>query len=192
MRVHLNLATKALETHRRFLAASSFAGAIAAIFFLSLGWHVYSVRKSDSALRARAAQMQQEMIALEQQRRELERFFAQPENAKLHERSAFINTLIDERSLNWTQMFMDLEKILPAGVRVVKIEPKHEKGRVEIKLTVGASSDDAKLKFHHALEQSPAFAHVTELGEHAPQQTTSQDRIIMMDLTAVYRGSDAS
>ena len=68
--------------------------------------------------------------------------------------------MIDEQSLNWTQMFMDLEKILPAGVRVISIQPKHEKGRVEVKLVIGAVSDDAKLKFLHALERSPSFSHV--------------------------------
>jgi hypothetical protein len=60
-------------------------------------------------------------------------------------------------------MFMDLEKILPAGVRVVTIEPKHEKGRVEVKLVIGAMNDEAKLKFLNALEASPAFSHVSWL-----------------------------
>ncbi len=128
MKVRLNLSTRPLETHRRFLAAAGVLGVIAGIFFLALGWHVYSVRRSDETLRVKVAKIRQEMIGLEQQRIDLERFFSQPENARLHERSAFLNTLIDEQSLNWTQMFMDLEKILPAGVRVVSIEPKHEKG----------------------------------------------------------------
>src|ERR1700687_4472405 len=165
MKVRLNLATKALETHRRFLATSGVIGVVAGIFFLGLGWHVYSVRKADEALRVKAAAIRQEMIGLEQQRNDLERFFAQPENARLHDRSAFLNTLIDEQSLNWTQMFMDLEKILPAGVRVLSIAPTHEKGRVTVKLTVGASSDESKLKFLHALEESPAFTHVELVNE---------------------------
>ncbi len=79
-------------------------------------------------MREKVDKIRLEMVALEQQRKDLEQFFNRPENAKLHERSAFLNTLIDEQSLNWTQMFMDLEKILPAGVRVVSIQPKHEKG----------------------------------------------------------------
>src|ERR1700736_6267198 len=165
MKVRLNLATKALETQRSFLAAAGAVGVIAGIFFLGLGWHAYSIRKADEALRVKVAALRQEMIGLEQQRNELERFFAQPENAKLHERSAFLNTLIDEQSLNWTQMFMDLEKILPAGVRVVSIEPAHEKGHVTVKLTVSALSEEAKLKFMHALEQSRSFSQVQLVSE---------------------------
>jgi type IV pilus assembly protein PilN len=186
LKVRLNLATKALETHRRFLAISGAIGVVAGIFFLALGWHVYSVRKADEALRVKVAALRQEMIGLEQQRNELERFFAQPENAKLHERSAFLNTLIDEQSLNWTQMFMDLEKILPAGVRVTSIEPAHEKGRVTVKLTVGASSDEAKLKFLHALEKSPAFTHVELINERVNTSATAGGDRMEMQLTAVY------
>jgi type IV pilus assembly protein PilN len=186
MKVRLNLATKALETHRRFLAASGVIGVVAGIFFSALGWHVYSVRKADEALRVKAEQIRQEMIGLEQQRRDLEHFFAQPDNARLHERSAFLNTLIDEQSLNWTQMFMDLEKILPPGVRVVSIEPAHEKGRVKVKLTVGAASDEAKLKFLHALEGSGAFTQVELISQRINTSPVPGADHTEVELTAVY------
>jgi len=130
MKVRLNLSTKPLQTHRRFLAGAGIVGTIAGLFFLGIGLHVYLVRRGDEVYRERIVKIRTEMVSLEQQRRDLEQFFSRPENAKLHDRSAFLNTLIDEQSLNWTQMFMDLEKILPAGVRVVSIQPKHEKGIV--------------------------------------------------------------
>ena len=158
MKVRLNLSTKPLQTHRRFLAGAGIVGAIAGLFFIGIGLHVYAVRRGDEIFRERVTKVRSEMVGLEQQRRDLEQFFNRPENAKLHDRSAFLNTLIDEQSLNWTQMFMDLEKILPAGVRVVSIQPRHEKGVVEIKLTVGAANDEAKLNFLHALEQSSSFS----------------------------------
>src|SRR5271154_490076 len=156
MKARLNLSTKPLQTHRRFLATSGVVGVVAGLFFLGLGRHVYSIRRADAALREKVEQIRVEMVSLEKQRTELEQFFDRPENARLHDRSAFLNTLIDEQSLNWTQMFMDLEKILPAGVRVVSIQPKHEKDRVEVKIVVGAMSDESGLKFLHALEESPS------------------------------------
>jgi type IV pilus assembly protein PilN len=186
MKVRLNLSTRPLETHRRFLAGAGLIGAVAGMFFLVLGWHVYSVRRADETVRVKLAQVRQEMVGLEQQRRVLEQFFAQPENAKLHERSAFLNTMIDEQSLNWTQMFMDLEKILPAGVRVLSIEPKHDKGRVEVKLIVGAMTDDAKLRFLHALEGSPAFSHVELVTQRlSPPGTPNADKM-EVELRMVY------
>jgi type IV pilus assembly protein PilN len=189
MKVRLNLSTRPLVTHRRFLAGAWVVGVIAGIFFLALGWHVYSVRRADETLRVKVAQIRQEMVGLEQQRRDLEHFFAQPENARLHERSAFLNTLIDEQSLNWTQMFMDLEKILPAGVRVVSIEPKHDKGQVEVKLVVGAMNDEAKLKFLRALEASPAFTHVELGGERMISTGTPGPDRMEVELKVVYSRS---
>src|ERR1700743_2364997 len=165
MKVRLNLSTKPLQTNRRFLAGAGILGVVAGLFFLGLGVHVYTVRRGDEVFRERVVTVRSEMVSLEKQRRDLEQFFSRPENAKLHDRSAFLNTLIDEQSLNWTQMFMDLEKILPTGVRVVSIEQKHDKGVVEVKLVIGAANDEAKLKFLHALEQSPSFSQVRMLNE---------------------------
>ena len=186
MRLRLNLATNALQTHRKFAVLSTFIGVVAGIVFLALGSHVYSVRKANETLRVKADQVRLEMKGLRKQRQELEQFFALPENAKLHERSAFLNTLIDEQSLNWTQMFMDLEKILAPGVRVLDIEPKHEKGRVQVKFHIGATSEEAKQKFLRALEDSPAFSHVevtfvrlTELGASGPDR-------LQVELTVEY------
>lgn len=191
MKVRLNLATNPLQTHRKFLAVSGLIGALAGIVFLALGWHVYSVRKSNEALRARAAAMRQEMIGLIGQRDELESFFKQPENARLYERSTFLNSLIDEQSLNWTQMFMDLEKIMPTGVRLVSIEPAHEKGQVKVKLLIGAISDEAKLKFMRALENSPAFREVKEDHELYvdPQAGSGDLDRLQVQLNVVYARS---
>jgi type IV pilus assembly protein PilN len=191
MKVRLNLATNPLQTHRKFLAASGLTGAIAALIVLALGWHVYSVRKSNEALRARTAIVRQEVVGLMRQREQLENFFKEEQNAKLNERSTFLNSLIDEQSLNWTQMFMDFEKVLPNGVRLLSIEPAHEKGRVLVKLQVGAISDEAKLKFMRALENSPAFKELREDSEKYsdPQPGTGDLDHLQIQLTVVYARS---
>jgi type IV pilus assembly protein PilN len=185
MRVRLNLATKAQETHRRFMVVAGFVAAVAGIIFLALGWHVYSIRNVDARLRAQSEATGRKIEELQAERADLERFFLQPENAKLHDRAAFLNSLIDGRSFNWTQMFMDLERILPGGVRVVSIEPRQAKGHVEVKLTVGASSDDAKLKFLRALEESHQFSDI-QLDSELPAKAGNQ-RVV--ELTAVYSRS---
>ena len=191
MKVRLNLATNPLQTHRKFLAGAGLISVLAGIVFLALGWHVYSVRKSNEALRARAAAIRQEMAGLMAQRDELENFFKEPQNARLNERSTFLNSLIDEQSLNWTQMFMDMEKIMPTGVRLVSIEPKHEKGQVKVTLQIGAISDEAKLKFLRALESSPAFKEVREDHENTvdPQANSGDLDRLQVQLTVVYARS---
>lgn len=185
MRVRLNLATKPLVTHRKFVAGSSLVGVIAGIVFLSLGWHVYLARKANAEMRAKSAKILKQVAELEQQRAALEHFFALDENAKLHDRAAFINSLIDARSFNWTLMFMDLERVLPPGVRVISIEPKQEKGRVQVKFMIGASSDEAKLKFIKALEDSKTFRNIELAATTHPTSGTSGDHVVV-ELTAEY------
>src|SRR6202451_452251 len=179
MRIRLNLATKPLVAHRKFVAGAGLVGAIAAIVFLSLGWHVYLARKANAEMRAKSAKILQQVAELEQQRASLEHFFNLDENRNLHDRAAYINSLIDARSFNWTLMFMDLEKVLPAGVRVVSIEPKQEKGHIEVKLIVGATSDDAKQKLIKALEDSGTFTHIELVAEHHPAGVAGMDQIVV-------------
>ena len=191
MKVRLNVATNPLQTHRKFLAVSGLISAVAGIVFVALGWHVYAARKSNEALRARVEDVRQDMVGLMRQREDLENFFKEEQNARLAERSTFLNSLIDEQSLNWTQMFMDFEKILPAGVRLVSIEPAHEKGRVLVRLQIGAVSDEAKLKFIRALENSPAFKDFKEINEKysEPQQGSADLDRLQVQLTVVYARS---
>jgi type IV pilus assembly protein PilN len=188
MIIRLNLSTKPLETHRSFLAGAALIAFIAIGALIPLSWHVYKVRESDAQMREAAEKTRREFLLYQQQRSQLEQFFTRRENAQLSERAAFINSILDARSFNWTQMFMDLEKIMPPGVRVVSIDPVQKNGGIEVKMNVGAVSDEAMLKFLRSLGESKAFTHVTPASERAPAQAASVDRVIM-ELTVIYETS---
>jgi type IV pilus assembly protein PilN len=188
MIVRLNLATKPLETHRKFLAGAGLIAFIAIAALIPLSWHVFTVRQSDAQMREAAEKTRQELLLYQQQRSQLEQFFNRRENAELSERAAFLNSIIDARSFNWTQMFMNLEKIMPPGVRVVSIDPVQKSGHIEVKLSVGAVNDEAKLKFLRSLEESKVFTHVTLASERTPAQAASVDRVIL-ELTVIYETS---
>jgi Tfp pilus assembly protein PilN len=184
MYVRLNLATKPLVTHRRFLAWAALLGAFGALLFVILGWRFYSLRTADAELRAKSSQYQQEMAKLYEQRQALDRFFAQQETAKLQGRANFILDVIEARSINWTQMFMDLEKTLPPGVHIVRIEPKLEKGTVTVKFVVGATNEEAKLKLLKAFEESKSFANIEMDSERTATQQGGDP--VTIEFTAVY------
>jgi Tfp pilus assembly protein PilN len=184
MRVRLNLATKPLLTHRRFLVASAALAVIVGIVFLALGWHVYAAYRSEAANEVRLKELRTERADLEVRRQKLDAFFKRPENAKLSDRVEYLNSIIDQSGFLWTQMFTDLEHIKPAGVRVLSISPQMIKGTMQIKLKVGATSDDAKLKFIRGLETSKVFSHVMLLSDQkATQQGGDPD---VFELSLVY------
>jgi Tfp pilus assembly protein PilN len=182
MNVRLNLATKPLISHRRFLVGSGLLALLGGIVFLGLGWHVYSTLRAQEVLRRKEQDNNRRAALLQTRRNELDDFFARPANAKLKERAAFVNGIIDERSFDWTQMFMDLEKIMPVGVHVVSISPQLQKGHMFVHITVGATSDESKIKFVRAMESSEAFSNVELLGVH-PSQTGNEQAV---ELNAVY------
>jgi hypothetical protein len=184
MYIRLNLATKPLLNQRRFLAGAALLGVLGGFLFLILGWRYYSLRKADAELRARTHQLQVEMSALNVQRQQLDQFFAQPENTRLIDRAIFIKSVIEARSINWTQMFMDLEHTLPPGVHIVRIEPKLEKGVVSVKFVVGAVNQEAEYKLLKAFEESKSFSQVELLGEHV--DTNQGADPLTVEFTAVY------
>ena len=186
MKVHLNLATKPLESHRRFLAASSLSIFVGAILFIVLGWHVYSARQAAAAVRERTDKLNKELAECDRQSKELDAYFSQKDIASLHDRAVFINNIIAVRSFNWTKMFMDLEHVLPGGVRVISIQPKQEGGHVEVNLTAGAVSDEVMLNFVHALETSKEFKDVEVQAFHPGPQGGDQ-RVVQ--LKTFYTGT---
>jgi hypothetical protein len=190
MHVGLNLATKPLVSHRRFFVGSALLGIFAGILFIYLGWHFYSLRKADEDYRARLGKIELQMEHLQEQRDELERFYAREENHNLQDRAKFIGTVIEARSFNWTKMFMDLEHTLPPGVHVLKIEPKLENGSALVKFMVGGASQDSKVKLLKAFEDSSSFTHVelTAEGLPKPGATTGSTDVFLVEFSAIYTG----
>lgn len=170
MYVRLNLATNPLLSHRRFLAGSAAAGALGFLLLLGLGWRAYNLRKAEEDLRTRSTRIQKEMAAVNQEREELQRYFAQQEASGFQDHAKFVVGVLQARSINWTQMFIDLERMLPPGVRIVHIQPKLDKGVVSVHFVVGAANQEAKLKLLKSFENSSSFANVKWLSEKAATQ----------------------
>lgn len=178
MRVRLNLATSPLEKNRRFAVFSTMIGSIGLAAMGLLSWNVHSMRRSNTAIRLEQARMESDMQTLRRRRADLEAFFNRPETIQRRDLSAFLNGLIAQRAFPWTRIFMDLERSLPDGVRVVSIEPRLAEAHLELKLTIGAKTDEGKLKFLKALEDSHAFSNIEVLGENRAGRP-GDDQVVM-------------
>ena len=185
MKVGLNLATSPLENHRRFVAGSTLIGVLALLLLVLLSVHDYRAWRANRALRDLIAQSDTKIRDLDRRQQQLAAFFKNPQTTEDLQRAAFLNSLIEQRSFPWTKIFMDLEQTLPLGVRVVSIAPKMENGKVEVRLVVGAVTDESKLKFLKALEDSRVFSGIQVRQETRRDQPGSTDRI-MLELVAWY------
>jgi Tfp pilus assembly protein PilN len=139
-------------------------------------------------LRELVAQSESKIRDLDRRQQQLGAFFKSPQTIEDMQRAAFLNSLIEQRSFPWTKIFMDLEQTLPQGVRVVSIAPRMENGKVEVRLVVGAMTDEGKLKFLKALEGSTVFSGVQVRQEARRDQPGSTDRVLL-ELVAWYATS---
>lgn len=185
MKARLNLATAPLESNRRFALGASAVALLAIVALVGLSWHVLTVYRSDKEARARQAVIERDIATLQTQRQSLAAYFNQPETVQQRDRAASLNGLIHQRAFPWIKIFMDLERTLPAGVRVVSVEPKMEGDDVQLKLVVGAATDEGKLDFLKKLETAPEFSHIQLLQEDRPAQVNTTDHVVM-ELLAQY------
>jgi hypothetical protein len=185
MKLRLNLATAPQANNRPFIASAVVTGAIGLIALAILSHAAYTSWRNTRDLRAQVSRVDAAIESNRQRQQDLETYFRSPRAQQILARSAFLNSLIDERSFPWTKIFMDLETTLPPGVRVVSISPRLVNGRAEVTLKIGALTDDAKLKFLEAVEKSRVFSGMVVKDEQRATQVSSPDPILM-DLTVWY------
>lgn len=185
MKIRLNLSTVPLESNRRFTVGASIIGAVGVLALLILSFQTYSAWRSDKILRARRNDLDARIAKLQLQRQQLSSFFENPGTVQRRQRAAYLNSLIQQRAFPWIKIFMDLERILPEGVRVVSIEPKLVGDTVQLTFLVGAMTDESKLKFLKTLEHSPEFSKIQLLSESHPARADQTDRIVL-SLQAEY------
>jgi Tfp pilus assembly protein PilN len=185
MKLRLNLSTAPLENKRPFLALTGVLGALGLVVFLVLGQAAYSSWRANRHLRAEISRWQGEIRANQEKQASLQAYFQTQQAKQVLDRAAFLNSLIGQRSFPWTKIFMDLEQTLPPGVRVVSISPKLENGRALVGLTIGAQSDDSKIKFLQALEKSSAFTDIHVIDDRHQDRQGATDPITVQ-LTAWY------
>src|SRR5258708_15129540 len=98
MQVRLNIATKPLASHRRFLAGAGLLAVLGGIIFLALGWHVYSTLRAQEALRRKEQETNNRAALLQHRRKELDDFFATTAKTRLKERAGFVSAIVAQRT----------------------------------------------------------------------------------------------
>jgi hypothetical protein len=184
MKLHLNLTTAPEPNKRPFLAGAAAAGTVGVLALLLLSHAAYRSWQSSRELRSEISDLQDTIRRDEGRQQQLQAYFRGPAAKQILDRSAFLNSLIDERSFPWTKIFMDFEDTLPPGVRVVSIAPRLVNGRAELTLAVGALTDESKIQFLEAIEKSKTFSGMIVKDErHSDRPGTDR---VTLELTVWY------
>src|ERR1035441_4563770 len=96
-------------------------------------------RSSGYRWRKEVAQLRPQTPATAKQQADFEAVIRKPENAQVLELSVFLNTLLSRKGISWTRILADLEKTMPANVKMLNIQP-YVSGRNQVILSLQVGS----------------------------------------------------
>jgi len=168
MRLDINLASQPYEDARQFWlrwGTAIVAAGILTLVLLSLAITGWLTARHDHA---QIAKLRADIAQRDRTRRQAEEFLNRPENRTIRDESQFLNELIERKSLSWTYVLEDLEKVMPPRVHLVSIQPElDEDNQLRLKMLVAGDSRDRALELARRMEDSRRFAQTYIDTEHA-------------------------
>jgi type IV pilus assembly protein PilN len=187
MRFDINLASQPYQDARRFLWRW---GVITLGVALATGGLVYAATSAFLSWRATNSNirsLQQQIEARNREKAEDETVLDRAENRETRQRSQFLNSLIARKAFSWTEVFTDLEHIVPPRLSVLGIQPSvNEDNELELNLRVDSSSRDAAIELVRRLEQSPHFTQAVILSESLRTGQNQRAAGWQYDIRAIY------
>jgi len=173
IRVPINLASEPFRRDRPLFIASV---AACVILVITLGLEMNTIarqRRQAAVTRTAIARLNAPLRGIATEQSKLDATLRRPENAEVLERSVFLNELIERKSISWTRIFADLEKVLPYNLRLisVRLPEVNSQNQVFLDMVVSAKDVAPVLDFLRRLEASPQFGPTSFVNSLPPSQT---------------------
>jgi len=186
MRVNINLATQPYEDAQVFWRQWGIA--LVVMFLITVGL-VYLAVVSYLGWRVdnqKLKQMQAQVREYDRETAQAKSILDLPQNRDIRDKSQFINELIARKAFSWTQVFSDLERIMPPRIHVVSIHPEINKdNQMEIMMVVAGESRDRALDLVRKMEQSQRFREAEVRSETANSGKDPSDSV-QFEISALY------
>ena len=193
MKIAVNLASRPYEDEGQFYRQWGTALTLAALFtafmvFICVRHYQNSQREWESARQAQA-----KLAELSKESAQAQQVLARPENRGTRDESQFLNSAILRKSFSWTKLMEDMEKVMPAGLRVTSIAPvADQRSRFTLKVEVEGETRDSAVELLRNMEKSPHFRSpqlANEVHEHGrPGEQTAG---VKSDIITLYLPHEA-
>src|ERR1700730_17497127 len=185
MRLDINLASQPYEDARQFWLRWGTAVVVTVILTIALlgftvmGW--FAARVDHATI----GSYRTEIAQRDRTRQQAQDFLNRPENRTTRDQSQFLNELIERKSLSWTHVLEDLEKVMPARVHLISIHPELDSdNQLGLKMVVGGDSRDKALELARRMEESGHFAQ-TYIATETSAAVSSGDAV-QFNINGVY------
>jgi hypothetical protein len=187
MRLNINLASQKYEDVRQFYVRWGWAIGLTAIlmlFLIGMAWINYA---SSSKSSARIKELQEKIASLEKERAAAEKITNQPENHEITAQKNFWNKQFNRRQLSWTQLFNDLQRIMPARAFLSSVHPEVTKdNRLKLTLVIKGDTHGNGLELVQKMEKSPSFRDTQLNAEVTEKDQRTQAQLYKFDIVTYY------
>ncbi|HEX9303045.1 MAG TPA: hypothetical protein VGA31_01200 [Thermoanaerobaculia bacterium] len=115
------------------------------------------------------------------------------ELSELSTESRGLLRLVEERQFSWTTLLSRLEKVLPAEVRLSRLQPRFEDaGKIEIDIALVGRGPESVVHTLTALARSPYFAAIELKSETRPESKQGVPEGYTFSVTTSYAPKGAS
>jgi Tfp pilus assembly protein PilN len=187
MRLNINLASQRYEDVRRFFIRWGTATAVLAVLALVLMLVAYLNYSSSTKSRARIHQLQQKIAQLQHERDTAAAVANSPENRDVTEQKNYWNMQIMKRRFSWTQLFNDLQKIMPGRAYVNSVQPELTPDhRLKLRLMITGEKYDNALDLVKRMESSPRFRQPQIATQNIQQDSKTGASFVKFEIETYY------
>jgi hypothetical protein len=158
MRFDLNLATRPYEDAALFLRNWLLVLGAALLLTSVLVYAAVAGYAESRDVRRQVQHVRAQIAELEQRRVHAAAVLDLHQNRDVRTHSAFLNAQFARKTFSWTQVFSDLETLMPTRLQVVSIRPQlTDDGRLQVQLLVAGPLRERAIELVRRMEQSERF-----------------------------------
>ena len=189
MRININLASNPYEVARQY--TRRLGALVVALVVLTIGLigYIFYQRSQTREVNQRIRSAQQEIANLDNEKATAVTVLNQPQNRDVADQSQFLNNLFVRKSLSWTKVFTEMERLMPPNIHVISMKPEFDRdNQLVLHVVVATSARDTAVELVKRMEKSPHFRSAQVEAENAIGQGLAGPAAgnIQFDIAAVY------
>jgi len=190
MRIHINLASQPYEVAQSYLRRMTMLIAALGIVGVLLASYIIYQRQYSRGINRQLADVQRQIESLGTEEAQARAILNKPANRVIADQSDFLNQLFARKSLSWTRIFTEMEKIVPADLHVVSMKPEYTKTNdLVLHVIVATDSRDRAVEMVRNMEKSSHLRQAQIVAETVTTNAGDQAAgggNIQFDIAAVY------